>query len=190
MDYQSYSENELNSASEHLLYEIEMFYYTAHFLITPIQDKDTLQYISGATTTDISRVLMAAGNETQIFNLVQKNALVESFGIHYRELYDFLGKHDRYHFGDIRAKHFIDNNNIINTLKSKIEALAHNPTMVNKTIAHLTIERIMYKNLNYALPVAEIVKEMVEPLNLFIKHAKNIICKNEMGDFIVRLGKL
>lgn len=104
----------LKKASEHVFYEIWMFYEVTTILQT--------------TTTD----------------QLHKNILLESFAIHARNLFDFFYPKRKHKDDDILVTNYIKNTKSYNLEKSKKKSLLYLVRKADKQVVHLTYSRNRY----------------------------------------------
>jgi hypothetical protein len=134
---------ETRTISKHLLYEIQMF----------------------VVVTDLLDTFWIAESSAQMHGT--RNAVLESWALHVRNLLDFLygrgGPRDH-----VRAEDFLDEGC---TLASRSEVLRRAQRRANKEIAHLSYDRDIVTVEQKPWDVAEIVRELTSALREFIELA-------------------
>lgn len=108
------TDSQKKKAVHHVVYEIVMFKFTAGLLISGVSDQ------------------------------ALKNVLIESFGVHSRNLFDFFYKERK--GDDIIANDFIGDKKEFRKNKSKKRSLSGLQRKDNKQISHLTYSRNNYNS--------------------------------------------
>jgi hypothetical protein len=149
----------LEYSKEHLFYEIEMLYGTAQEI--------------------------AFGQQSP---LVVKNALVESFAFHLRNLIDFL-YHPSPKPNDVVAKHFMDDPIQWEAiLPQQSQNLRGRKTQADKQVAHLTEARKAGTHPDKNWLVGHLIQEMTPLFKLFVGNASPNRLHDNVKDFVSRLS--
>ena|SRR5882724_8073713 len=102
-----------------------------------------------------------------------QNALIESFGIHLRQIIEFL-YYDKPWGDDVTAKDYVDAANekawlrVRRPLPQRLKRARHR---AHKELVHLTIKRNAGRGRKKAWPVPALLKAMRRPLAIFCQHA-------------------
>lgn len=140
------NEKLLEYSGEHVYYEVEMFLWLI----------------------EIFQGLASPRNAQE--NVV-KNALIESFAIHVRNLIAFF-YHGRVEADDVMAEHFVDDPERWRRLLPPLsENLKRARERAHKEVAHLTTARIAGAPPEKAWPALELKEEMLIILRLFVENA-------------------
>ncbi len=185
------------AASGHILYEIDTLYSTASLwkaLSTKLQYDHNAGLTTATMTCSCSSPYAIGGKEDNSDKIIM-NALIESYGIHLRTLYEFLGqfnekKNSKNKSDDILVKHFIKDNQILKKLKAAVRNLKRVHEFINKSVAHLTYKRIEYKKLNQALPIIESMNELINPIKIFVENAEHLVRKNDILALLAKMKAL
>ncbi len=118
-------ETKLREAAEHLLYEVRMFKAASRKLLVEQTQESKTQEIA-----DDEKVLI-------------HNAVLESFGIHFRVITDFLYRKEnkRKMENDIKAFHYLPSHAAVEAMGDSVWC-NHFDKWVSKRIAHLTYYRL------------------------------------------------
>lgn len=132
----------LEKGVEHIEYEIDMFRATYNVLLKPY-DHDKMPLIN--------------------------NALVESFAIHIRNLYEFFyndvgdSKKDT-----ILATHYLDDPRAYRQKRTPKEEISFVQKKANKEIAHLTYERTKIDAIDKRWPTSLLVEKLEKTISAFL----------------------
>jgi hypothetical protein len=152
-----WSEDKLMDFSEHLAYEIWMFFETA----CKLADFDAQNATSFA------------------FGTVERNALLESFLIHTRILIDFLYKHRSGYSNDVFAKDFVEDgetwknrypeaSQFFVSTKNGSQTLDEIKHEIDERVAHLTSGRLGLTEEEKGWTYSEIANEIKKVLKEFL----------------------
>jgi hypothetical protein len=138
------SDEDLVAISEHLLYEIDLLYKTA-------------------------RVLATFGHAQDSKAIIIRNALLESFAIHTRNLIDFFYQ-DKPNSDQVIAQDFFDNGDLwVQQRPTKSQFLKKTSIRVHKEVAHLSYDRLKvtsekkeWKWINIAAEIGKVLKKFHE----------------------------
>ncbi|MBI4097857.1 MAG: hypothetical protein HY426_02350 [Candidatus Levybacteria bacterium] len=131
------TDSKKKKAVHHIIYEIMMFKVTANLLVSGVSDQ------------------------------ALKNVLIESFGVHSRNLFDFFYK--KRSEDDIIASDFINDKKLFRRDKSKKRSLQGLARKDNKQISHLTYSRNNYNSRTKPWNVASIRNNMEKTFDAFFR---------------------
>ena len=138
----------IHNSLEHLVYEIDMLGATARKLLLASPDLEASYEIyengylrnNAATTTSISRPIYSRPRDINTDRIIC-NALLESFCIHARNIYDLLYRNKKYP-DDMNAVDYLDSSAQWLKIRPTNDGLEEDIKRVSKEVAHLTKKRI------------------------------------------------
>jgi len=187
------SEKKLQQYNEHLAYELWMLYATARELLTPDMPCtiESGAETTGVTTTQTTWSLTIFSNSAMLSMPVVRNALVESFAIHVRALYDFVKPIPRPRNDDITALDYLEEDSDWRNVQDQlVRDLSQIRTDIHKNVAHLTSKRVERIASGKEWPVQKIVTDLGEALAEFVERAPKERLSDDIIECVARIRAL
>jgi hypothetical protein len=108
---------------------------------------------------------------------VQNNALLESFAVHFRNLWDFICVNRKTSDDVVVGDYLIDADKVDELRSSVPSFLTEYHTHVHKMIAHLSYKRVRYTTEEYRWPFVDIANEMRRVMD----HFQKVVSKSLLG---------
>ncbi|MEW5924203.1 MAG: hypothetical protein AB1746_09465 [Candidatus Zixiibacteriota bacterium] len=185
-------ENKLIEMLEHLKYEIDMLYQSTCYLLNVKKIHTEYRHTESRLTFDDTSgdAPFSITPDSKNYDWVCKNAVIESFGLHSRNIIEFLFFPPKSDY--LRAQNYFEmsGNKSLIKFKTKKKDFTRLLNKINNDISHLTLNRLGKTIEKMSWDFAENASKIGDALKDFTSLLNNKAVNNIIGDSIDKLLSL